>query len=68
MEVGKRLEDLVAAIFAKKTGFRIWQEKVMYRHPLFPFMLADVDYFFETSDGTVGILECKTANIHTKEK
>ena len=49
MEVGKRLEDLVAAIFAKKTGFRIWQEKVMYRHPLFPFMLADVDYFFETS-------------------
>ena len=35
MEVGKRLEDLVAAIFAKKTGFRIWQEKVMYRHPLF---------------------------------
>lgn len=68
MEVGKRLEDLVAAIFAKKTGFRIWQEKVMYRHPLFPFMLADVDYFFETSDGTVGILECKTANIHTKKK
>lgn len=68
MEVGKRLEDLVAAIFAKKTGFRIWQEKVMYRHPLYPFMLADVDYFFEMSDGTVGILECKTANPYAKEK
>lgn len=67
-EVGKRLEDLVAAIFAKKTGFRVWQEKVMFRHPLFPFMLADIDYFFETPNGTVGVLECKTGNIHTKEK
>lgn len=68
LEVGKRLEDLVAAIFAKKTGFRVWQEKVMYQHPLFPFMLADVDYFFETPNGVIGILECKTANIHTKDK
>lgn len=68
MEVGKRLEDLVAAIFARKTGFRVWQEKVMYQHPLFPFMLADIDYFFETPNGVVGILECKTANIHAKDK
>ena len=67
-EVGKRLEDLVAAIFAKKTGFRVWQEKVMYQHPLFPFMLADIDYFFEAPDGTRGIVECKTGNIHTKDK
>ena len=68
LEVGKRLEDLVAEIFAKKTGFKIWQEKVMFQHPKFPFMLADVDYFYETPSGERGILECKTANIYAKEK
>lgn len=68
LEVGKRLEDLVAQIFAKKTGFRIWQEKKMLRHPLFPFMLADTDYLFETNDGTIGILECKTSNVYSKDK
>ena len=66
MEVGNRLEDLVALIFSRKTGYRVWQEKVMYQHPLYPYMVADVDYFFETSDGRIGILECKTGNPYTK--
>lgn len=68
LEVGKRLEDLVAQIFANKTGFRIWQEKKMLRHPLFPFMLANTDYLFETNDGKIGILECKTSNVYSKDK
>jgi len=68
MEVGNRLEDLVALIFSKKTGYRVWQEKVMYQHPLYPYMVADIDYFFEMPDGTIGILECKTGNIYGKEK
>lgn len=68
LEVGKRLEDLVAEIFSRKTGFRVWQEKVMFQHPLYPFMLADIDYFFETPEGEVGILECKTSNVYAKEK
>lgn len=68
LEVGNRLEDLVALIFSKKTGYRVWQEKVMYQHPLYPYMIADVDYFFEMSDGTMGILECKTGNIYAKDK
>ena len=67
-EVGKRLEDLVAEIFAKKTGYQVWKKLVMYQHPLYPFMLADIDYFFETPDGVIGILECKTGNIYTKDK
>lgn len=33
MEMGNLLEDLVARIFAKKTGLRIFQRKVMYQHP-----------------------------------
>lgn len=68
LEVGKRLESLVAEIFSKKTGFRVWQEKKILQHPLYPFMIADIDFCFEAPDGTVGILECKTGNIHTADK
>ena len=44
-EVGHRLEDLVAEIFSKKTGLEVFPVRIMFRHPLYPFMLADVDYF-----------------------
>ena len=44
-EVGHRLEDLVAEIFAKKTGLTVFPVRKMFRHPLYPFMLADVDFF-----------------------
>ena len=68
LEVGKRLEDLVAEIFAKKTGFRVWKENRMLRHPLYPYMIADIDYMYETSSGEIGILECKTGSYYVKDK
>lgn len=40
----------------------------MTRHPVIPVYAGGCRLLFETSDGTVGILECKTANIHTKKK
>ena len=52
MEMGHLLEDLVAKIFERKTGLKIYQVKKMFRHPLYPFMLADVDYFITMPDGT----------------
>ncbi len=61
LEVGHLLEDLVARIFAKKTGYRIIQIKKMFRHPVHTFMQADLDYFVELSDGTTAILEIKTS-------
>lgn len=67
-EVGHRLEDLVAEIFAKKTGFKVFPVRKMFRHPLYPFMLADVDFFIEFPDGTIGILECKTTNYNCQNK
>ena len=67
-EVGHRLEDLVAEIFSKKTGLRVFPIRKMFRHPLYPFMLADVDYFIEFPDGSVGILECKTTNYNCQNK
>jgi len=66
--VGRLLEDLVADIFVKKTGLKIFQIKKMFRHPLHGFMLADVDYFVELPGGKIAILECKTANYNTQYK
>lgn len=34
-EVGHRLEDLVAMIFAKKTGLEVFPVRKMFRHPLY---------------------------------
>ena len=55
-EVGHRLEDLVAEIFSRKTGLKVYPVRKMFRHPLHPFMLADVDFFIDFPDGTKGIL------------
>lgn len=67
-EVGHLLEDLVAKIFHVKTGYRIYQIKKMFRHPVHNFMIADVDYFVELPDGTTAILEIKTTNYNAKDK
>lgn len=68
LEVGHRLEDLVAKIFSKKTGLEVFPVRKMFRHPLYPFMLADVDYFIRFPDGTFGLLECKTCNYNARTK
>lgn len=67
-EVGHRLEDLVAEIFSKKTGLTVFPVRKMFRHPLYPYMLADVDFFIAFPDGSYGILECKTCNYNAKDK
>lgn len=67
-EVGHRLEELVAMIFSKKTGLTVFPIRKMFQHPLYPFMLADVDYFVEMPDGTLAILECKTSNYNCQDK
>ena len=43
-EVGHRLEDLVAEIFSRKTGLKVYPIRKMFKHPLYPFMVADVDF------------------------
>ena len=68
LEVGHRLEELVAMIFKVKTGFRIFVKKIMYQHPLYPFMLADLDFLIELPDKSLAILECKTCGWNVKDK
>ena len=68
MEVGHRLEDLVAEIFQRKTGYLLEKPDIMYQHPLFPFMLADIDRFYVTPEGNTGVLEIKTSHYFNKAK
>lgn len=67
MEMGNLLEPLVAKIFVKKTGYKIYQIKKMFYHPLHSFMLADLDYLVELPDGTTAILEIKTTNYNARD-
>ena len=67
LEVGTLLEPLVAKIFAHKTGYKIYRRPFMFQHPLYPWMLADLDYMVELSDGTSAILEIKTTNYNAKD-
>ena len=55
MEVGTLLEDLVARIFAKKTGLKIYRRKCMFQHPAYPWMLADLDFLVEMPDGSTAM-------------
>ena len=63
-EVGHRLESLVAEIYARKTGYKVYPIRKMFQHPLFPFLIADVDFFVQKPNGSRGILECKTGHFH----
>lgn len=66
-EIGKRLEELVVQIFMKKTGLKPYAVRKMFRHPLYPFMLANVDFFVEIN-GEIYIIECKTSfSFHMEE-
>ena len=67
-EYGHLLEDLVAQIFSRKTGIKVYQKQILYAHPAYPFMQANVDRFLELPDGRTGILECKTCNYNCRDK
>ena len=66
-EIGHRLEPLVAEIFSKRTGLKVFQKKFMFQHPQYPWMLADLDYLVELPDGSIAILECKTSTSNSSE-
>ena len=67
-EMGTLLEDLVARIFAKKTGLKVCSMPVMFQHADHPWMLADVDRLVTMPDGKTAILECKTTNPNAVSK
>ena len=56
---GNVLEDIVAKEFAKRTGLKVRRQNKIFRHPEYPWMIANVDRAI--AGGNQG-LECKTAS------
>lgn len=61
MEIGNRLEELVADIFQKHhPSMQVLIDNTMYQHDMYDFMLANIDRRLMLPDNTTAILECKT--------
>ncbi len=61
-KVGNLLENLVAEIFADKTGFKLIEDTNIYQSIENPFMMANLDYMVEDHQGNRALLECKTSS------
>lgn len=61
-EIGSALEDTVIKMFERKTGLKALKIKILYRHPLYSWMQANIDAIVELEDGQRGILEIKTSH------
>lgn len=59
---GTVLEDVVAAEYAKRTGFKIEKPAGFIRHKQYPYIACNLDYWVIDNEGNSHILECKTAN------
>lgn len=63
-ERGHYLEPSIAAFFADKTGFSVWEEKGRIQHTDFPFLLGETDRIFRNNRRQLGVLECKSTRLH----
>lgn len=62
LDFGNLVEPLVRKWYAKATGYKVTNDTNMYRHPEYPFMLADVDFTAETPTGEIIGGEIKTTS------
>lgn len=65
--VGQLLEPLIAKIFEHRTGLKAHRMPYLFRHPRYPWMLADLDFMVDLPDGGSAILECKSTNYNAKD-
>jgi len=71
-ECGNALEQVVGKYLSVKMGVPVYKNTMMYRHPIYPFLLVDLDYMAICPDPATGelnrrvIVECKTVT-HWKE-
>ena len=65
VEMGTRLEQFVADLFAEKTGMAVRKAPKVYQHPKYPFLVAHVDRLITGFDS---ILECKTCSQYKLEE
>lgn len=65
VEMGTRLEQLVADIFSEKTGKAVRKAPKTYSHSEYPYLVAHVDRLIT---GTDELLECKTCSAFKLEE
>lgn len=65
VEMGTRLEQFVADLFAEKTGKTVRKAPKVYQHPKYPFLVAHVDRLITGEDE---LLECKTCSQYKLEE
>lgn len=67
-DYGHAMEDCLALYFARTTGFEVFKDNRMFKHPYYPWMLADCDSFCYDNDGLKCGLEFKTSMSDNAKK
>lgn len=65
---GTLLEPIVRDEFTRRTGLRVDTINSMLKHPVFDFMLANVDGIVIDQDNSKAIFEAKTASVFKSEQ
>lgn len=59
---GRIMEPILRNEFSKRTGLKAEEMPYMFACKEYPFMLADIDGIVREADGSIALLEIKTAN------
>lgn len=65
VDMGNRLEQFVADLFADKTGKQVRKAPKTYQHKDYPYLVAHIDRLITNSDE---LLECKTCSAYKLEE
>lgn len=68
LTMGHLLEPVVAFLFERETGYKVYEDKTLYQHPLYSWALANIDRLYVKPDGEIGILECKSTSYEGASK
>jgi putative phage-type endonuclease len=60
---GTTLEEIIAKVYAERTGTKVRRLNAVLQHPEYPFMLANLDRVVQHPTDGNGILEVKTAGL-----
>lgn len=64
---GATLEHIIASVYAERTGVKVRRLNAVLQHPESPFMLANLDRVVQHPTDNNGILEVKTAGLHSAQ-
>ena len=64
---GTTLEEIIARVYATRTGCKVRRLNAVLQHPEYLFMLANLDRVVQHPTDGSGILEVKTAGLHSAQ-